>query len=56
MILGISSEIQIEAVGFKGPYCEKASRFLEEAPGVVEESQKPENHQPATTENKQRVE
>jgi hypothetical protein len=33
IIIGTTGEIQIDAVGFKGPDCEKATAFLEEALG-----------------------
>ena len=33
IIIGTTGEIQIDAVGFKGPDCEKATKFLEEALG-----------------------
>jgi hypothetical protein len=33
IIVGTTGEIQIDAVGFRGPDCEKATRFLEEALG-----------------------
>ena len=40
----------IDAVGFKGADCEQATRFLEEALGVVGAKQKePEYHQRSTT-------
>jgi hypothetical protein len=49
-------EISIDAVGFKGPDCEKATRFLEEALGVVgQKIKKPEYHQHGTTRNQQTV-
>jgi hypothetical protein len=35
IIIGSAGEIQIDAVGFKGADCEKATAFLEEALGVV---------------------
>jgi len=48
--------ISINAVGFKGPDCEKATKFLEESLGVVgKKSKKPEYHQRSTTKNQQRV-
>ncbi|MEI8044910.1 MAG: DUF2997 domain-containing protein [Verrucomicrobiota bacterium] len=31
IIIGTAGEIQIDAVGFKGPDCEQATKFLEEA-------------------------
>jgi Protein of unknown function (DUF2997) len=43
-------------VGFKGPDCEKATKFLEEALGVVgQKIKKPEYHQRSTTRNQQRT-
>jgi hypothetical protein len=33
IIVGTSGEVQIDAVGFKGADCEKATRFLEVALG-----------------------
>ena len=43
IIMGTTGEIQIDAAGFKGPDCEKATQFLEEALGVVgQKTKKPE--------------
>ncbi|MFN7141721.1 MAG: DUF2997 domain-containing protein, partial [Limisphaerales bacterium] len=48
--------IQIDAVGFKGSDCEQATRFLEEALGVVAAKQKkPEFHQQNITKTQQRI-
>jgi hypothetical protein len=56
IIIGTTGEIQIDAVGFKGPDCEKATAFLEEALGVVgPKTKKPEYHQHSTRTNQQRV-
>src|ERR1035438_857337 len=56
IIIGTTGEIQIDAVGFKGPDCEKATRFLEEALGVLcQKIKKPEYHQRTTTSNQQRM-
>jgi hypothetical protein len=56
IIIGTTGEIQIDAVGFKGPDCEKATQFLEEALGVVgQKIKKPEYHQHGTTVSQQRV-
>ena len=35
IIIATTGEIQIDAAGFKGPDCEHATAFLEEALGVV---------------------
>ena len=56
IIIGTTGEIQIDAVGFKGPDCEKATQFLEEALGVIgKKSKKPEYHQRSTTTNQQHI-
>jgi hypothetical protein len=56
IIIGTTGEIQIDAVGFKGPDCEKATQFLEEALGIVGQKIKtPEYHQRSMTRNQQRV-
>jgi hypothetical protein len=56
IIIGTTGEIQIEAVGFKGLDCEKATAFLEEALGVVgKKIKKPEYHQHGTSRSQQRV-
>ena len=49
-------DITIDAVGFKGADCEKATRFLEEALGIVRQKQKkPEYHQRGTTAHVQKL-
>ena len=46
VIITTTGEIKIDAIGFKGPDCEKATQFLEEALGVVgKKVKKPEYHQ-----------
>jgi len=56
VIVSPLGDIQIDAVGFKGADCEKATRFLEEALGVVgTRVKKPEFHQTATNRNQQRI-
>jgi hypothetical protein len=56
IIIGTSGEIQIDAIGFKGPDCEKATKFLEEALGVVgQKRKKPEYHQQAKKAHQQRL-
>ena len=48
IIVSPTGEVLIEGVGFKGTDCEKATRFLEVALGVVNsKAKKPEYHQPA---------
>jgi hypothetical protein len=49
-------DIQIDAVGFKGADCEQATRFLEEALGVISNRvKKPEYHASANTRTKQQL-
>ncbi len=49
-------DITIDAVGFKGADCEKATRFLEEALGIAGPKQKkPEYHQRGTTAHVQKL-
>jgi hypothetical protein len=56
IIIGPSGEIQIDAVGFKGPDCEQATKFLEEALGVVgQKTKKPEYYQRSTRSSLQRI-
>jgi len=46
IIISPAGEINIEAVGFKGPDCEQATRYLEEALGTAGKTiKKPEFHQ-----------
>lgn len=56
IIIAPTGELQIDAVGFKGPDCEKATKFLEEALGVVgKKVKKPEYHQQARKTNQQKL-
>ena len=56
IIIAPSGEIQIDAVGFKGPDCEKATRFLEAAIGVLRQTtKKPDYHQHSTRISQQRI-
>jgi hypothetical protein len=56
IIIGTTGELQIDVVGFKGPDCEKATRFLEEALGVIgRKVKKPEYHQSITTSSQQKL-
>jgi hypothetical protein len=56
IVVSTSGEIQIDAVGFKGPDCEQATKFLEEALGAVgQKTKKPEYHQQARKTNQQRL-
>jgi hypothetical protein len=56
IVIGTAGEIRIDAVGFQGPDCEQATRYLEEALGVVgQKTKKPEFHQRTATRNQQRL-
>ena len=56
IIVSPKGDISIDAVGFKGPDCEKATRALEEALGVVQQRvNKPEYLAKATSTNQQKV-
>jgi hypothetical protein len=56
IIVGTTGDIQIDAVGFKGPDCEQATKFLEEALGVVgQKTKKPEYHQRSTRVSQQKL-
>ena len=56
VIVSPTGEIKIDAVGFKGADCEQATRFLEEALGVVNQrAKKPEYHQSRTAKRQQRL-
>jgi hypothetical protein len=51
-----TGELTIDAVGFKGADCEQATRFLEDALGVVATKQrKPEYHQRRSAANQQKL-
>ena len=46
VVVGTQGEIKIDAAGFKGADCEKATAFLEKALGTVKgKTKKPEYHQ-----------
>ena len=56
VIVSPNEEIQIDAIGFKGADCERATRFLEEAIGVVSNrAKKPEYHASTSTRNHQKL-
>ncbi len=56
IVVSSTGEFIIEGVGFKGPGCEKATKFLEEALGVVNSKvKKPEFHQQAVVHKQQQL-
>jgi Protein of unknown function (DUF2997) len=56
VVVSTSGDISIDAVGFKGADCEKATRFLEEALGETKSRvKKPEYHTRAAALRQQRL-
>ena len=56
IIIAPTGEITIDAVGFKGADCEKATKFLEEALGVTSgRTRKADYYARTTTANKQKL-
>jgi len=56
VVVSPSGDISIEAVGFKGADCEKATKALEESLGVTKSRvKKPEYYARTTTRNQQRL-
>ena len=56
IIINPQGQVQIDAVGFKGPDCELATRFLEEALGTIgTKTKKPEYHQQTRNIHQQRL-
>ncbi len=56
ILVSPNGEISIDAVGFKGADCEKATRFLQQALGVTKNRiQKPEYYARSQARNQQRV-
>ena len=56
IIVSPTGDFTIEGIGFKGAGCEKATKFLEEALGVVNSKvKKPEFHQQAVVQQQQQL-
>jgi hypothetical protein len=56
ILISPTGEIQIDALGFKGPDCEQATRFLEEVLGAVQVRQrKPEYQRRHVTQHQQKI-
>ena len=56
LIIHPSGALQIDAIGFSGPDCEKATAFLEQALGAVADKQrKPEFHRQVLRKTTQRL-
>lgn len=56
VIVQPDGQIAIEAMGFSGPDCEKATAFLEQALGVAtDRRKKPEYHKRAQIKSRQQV-
>jgi hypothetical protein len=56
IVIATTGEIKIDAVGFKGTDCEKATKYLEQALGTVSgKVKKPEYHQRQQNKREQRI-
>ena len=56
IIVSPAGDITIDAVGFQGTDCEKATKFLEEALGTTNtRAKKPEYYAQRSTKNQQKV-
>lgn len=56
VIVNVDGTLVIDAIGFKGPECEKATRFLEDALGQIAAKQrKPVYNERNQTHGQQRV-
>jgi hypothetical protein len=56
ILIELSGAIQIDAVGFNGSDCEKATAFLEQALGTLQQKQhKPEYYRQAHRKEQQKV-
>jgi hypothetical protein len=56
IVISPIGEVQIDAVGFKGADCEKATKFLEEALGIIcQKQKKPEYHQRNVSQHQQKL-
>ena len=56
VIVNTDGSLVIDAIGFKGPECDKATRFLEEALGQIARKQrKPAYNERNQTHRQQRV-
>ena len=56
IVVSPNGDFTVEGVGFKGADCEKATRFIEEALGVVSPKvHKPEFHQRAVVQKQQHL-
>ena len=56
VIVNADGSLVVDAVGFKGPACDKATRFLEDALGrIATKQRKPSYNERNRTQAKQRV-
>ena len=56
VIVNADGSLVVDAIGFKGPDCEKATRFLEEALGrIAAKQRKPAYNERNQTRRQQRV-
>lgn len=56
IVIAPDGTLSVDAVGFKGADCEQATKFLEEALGIVNHrAKKPEYRQSRTAKRQQRI-
>lgn len=56
VVVNPSGELKIDAIGFSGADCEKATAFLEQALGKISEKRrKPDYYRQAFTKREQRI-
>ena len=56
VIVNVDGSLVVDAIGFKGPECDKATRFLEEALGQIASKQrKPTYNERNQTKHQQRI-
>lgn len=56
VIVNVDGSLVVDAVGFKGPECDKATRFLEEALGrIATKQRKPSYNERNHTKRRQQV-
>ncbi|MBA4150539.1 MAG: DUF2997 domain-containing protein [Verrucomicrobia bacterium] len=56
VVVSSNGDIQIDAIGFKGTDCERATAYLEEALGIAgTKVKKPEYHKRTTSKHQQKI-
>jgi len=55
VIVNLAGEVQIDAIGFKGADCEKATAFLEQALGIIQTRKRKADYYQAAVKKTQKV-